>query len=154
MQNLHNLLEEIISSHFDCTIWLTGDLNLPDIKWNRLSISSYQYPLTINNHFLDLIGYGGFTQLVDTPTHDNRILDIFATNQPSYIISCYVVPGISDHEALYIESKLAVYTTPPIQRKVYLWSRTDFCNINNVMLQQCSHFVLNNTKRTWNCGTN
>ena len=40
------------------------------------------------------------------------------------------MPGISDHEALYIESKLAVYTTPPIQRKVYLWSRADFCNTN------------------------
>ena len=83
MQNLCSLLEEIITSHFDCshcTIWLTGDLNLPDIDWNRLSISSYQYPLTINNYFLNLIGYGGFTQLVDTPTRDNRMLEIFATN--------------------------------------------------------------------------
>ena len=139
MQNLRNLLEEIITSHFDCTIWLTGDLNLLNIDWNRLSISSYQYPLTINNHFLDLISYGGFTQLVDTPTRDICILDKFSTNQPSHIISCHVV----DHEALYIEPKLAVYTTPSIHRKVYLWSRADFCNINNAMLQQCSHFVLN-----------
>jgi len=146
MQNLRILLEELITSYFDCTIWLTGDLNLPDIDWNTLSVSHYQYPTAINNHFVDLIGFGGFTQLVDTPTRDNRILDIFATNQPSHITSCHIVPGISDHEAIYIESKLAVYTTPPTKRKVYLWNRANFCNINDVMLQQCSQFIQDNNE--------
>lgn len=49
----------------------------------------------------------GFTRLADTPTFYNHILDIFTTNKPS--LSCHVVLEISDYEALYIESKLAVY---------------------------------------------
>jgi len=75
MQNLCNVLQEIITSNIGYTIWLTGDLNLPDIDWNSLSVTSHCYPMSINNHFLDLTGYSGFTQLVDTPTRDNHILD-------------------------------------------------------------------------------
>jgi len=55
---LHNILQEIITSHIGNLV----DLNLPDIDWNRLSETSHCYP--IFNHFLNLIGYGGLTQLI------------------------------------------------------------------------------------------
>jgi len=44
--------------------------------------------------------------IVDSPTRDNNILDIFATNGPSFIADCKVILGISDHEVVYEETQL------------------------------------------------
>ena len=100
MQNLCDLVEEIITEHFDCTIWITGDLNLPAIDWNTHSIVGSNYPVELSSLFLDLLNYSGCVQLNNVPTRANNILDIFATNKPSLISHCCVVPGVSDHEAL------------------------------------------------------
>ena len=80
MQIIRNVLEEIITSYFGYTIF---------VDWNRLSVTSDYYTITMDNHFPDFTGYGGFIQLVDTPTRDNHILDIFATNQPTFFMSCH-----------------------------------------------------------------
>ena len=49
----------------------------------------------------------GFTQMADSPTRGNSILDLFATNRPGLIHKVKVTPGLSDHEAITIESSLA-----------------------------------------------
>ena len=148
MQNLCDLVEEIITEHFDCTIWITGDLNLPDIDWNTHSIVGSNYPVGLSSLFLDLLNYSGCVQLNNVPTRANNILDIFATNKPSLISHCCVVPGVSDHEALYIESLLILSVLPPFQRKVFLWNKADFSHINNLMSHWCSQFLSSNTVDT------
>ena len=54
-----------------------GDLNLPDINWTSESVSGYRYTLAINQCTLNMSAECGFTQLVEFPTHDENILDIF-----------------------------------------------------------------------------
>ena len=43
-----------------------------------------------------------FTQLVNFPTHREKILDIVFTNQPSFVNCCTVVSGVSDHDAVLV----------------------------------------------------
>ena len=38
-------------------------------------------------------------------------MDIFATNRPSFIAKCKVIPGISDHETVYVETQLDITIT-------------------------------------------
>jgi len=38
--------------------------------------------------------------LANLLTRDNNILDIFATNRPSFIADWKVIPGISDHKVV------------------------------------------------------
>ena len=58
-EEIESVIEQINTS----PIWIGGDLNLPDIDWDTLSIKGNQNASTINRRFLDM----------DT-------LDIFLTN--------------------------------------------------------------------------
>ena len=62
------------------------------------------YPIPLCEEILDLINMHSLTQMVDFPTRNNNILDIFITNRPSLLIQCYPQPGISDHEIVYVVS--------------------------------------------------
>jgi len=79
----------------------------------------------------------GFCQLVDSPTGNYNILDIFATNRPSFIAKCKVIPGISDHETVHVETQLSVTETT---RQIFLRNKTDYHQINHIMLQYSSNF--------------
>ena len=57
-----------------------------------------------------------------------NILDLFFCNNPSLVNQVEVIPGISDHEVVDVESSLHVHpantVTPP--RKVHLYHKADF----------------------------
>ena len=113
LNDLCDQLTSIISSHPNSTVWIAGDINLPDIVWSNHSVNSNIYPLNINNSFLDFLDTNGLCQVVSSPTRGTNVLDIFLTNRPSLIETCNVVDGISDHEAVVVESELIVKLTPP-----------------------------------------
>ena len=49
---------------------------------------------------LDCVVDSGLTQIVHSPTKENILL----TNHPSLISDCHTLPGISDHEIVFINS--------------------------------------------------
>ena len=85
MENLCGTIENLILNHPNSTIWIAGDINLPNINWSDWSVRSCNYSLSLCNLFTDLLISNGFSQLVDTPTRQNNILDIFATNRPQNV---------------------------------------------------------------------
>ena len=107
MESLCGTIENLILVHPNSTIWIAGDLNLPDVDWSDWSILSSNYSLSLCNLFNDLFISYGFIQLVDTPPRQNNILDIFATNRPSLVIKCGTVSGISDHQVVHAETYIA-----------------------------------------------
>ena len=48
-------------------------------------ISGYSYPSALCDVMLDFIGNYHLSQIVDTPTRHNHVLDIFLTNRPTLI---------------------------------------------------------------------
>ena len=111
-------------------MWITGDFNLPNIDWNLNSVTSNSYPLDICNMLIDVLSIGGFSQLVSTSTRGHNILDLFATNRPTLIEHLNVISGVSDHEIIKVESFLSAIIVQHKPRKVYLWNRANFTNIN------------------------
>ena len=77
-----HFFENIYYSHPNATIWFGGDMNLPDIDWNLNTFILHQYRSCINERFIDFMANCGLSQFVTFPTHNNNILDIFATNKP------------------------------------------------------------------------
>ena len=55
MEDLCTTIEGIGQRFKNAVIWIGGDLNLPDINWNRNTIDGNQNSTTINNRFLDAI---------------------------------------------------------------------------------------------------
>jgi hypothetical protein len=76
-----------------------GDLNLPDAVWNGDAEKMCGYQASVNS----LVWDNGYTQVVRGPTRGEAVLDIYLLRPESSFISCSVVPGISDHNAVLLE---------------------------------------------------
>ena len=98
--DLCSKIKHIVNTNRSATIWISGDLNLPDIDWKTESIEGHQDSNVINTAFLSAFQELGLAQIVDFPTRLHNTLDLFLTNRPSMISNCTPLPGVSDHEMI------------------------------------------------------
>ena len=76
--------------------------------------------------FLQAVENYSIHQIVNFPTRDNNLLDIFLTNRPPPLIqTCKSLPGINDDEIVYIDSNVSVKYQRSVRRKIWLWSKAD-----------------------------
>ena len=147
-QNLCQIIRNIVAKFPSATIWLSGDLNLPDISWSNDSIIGHQYKRSINECFLSTFHDLGLTQIVDFCTRQDRTLDLFLTNRPSLISKCSPLPGVSDHEMVLTVSDVRTKRQKPVPRKILLWSRADMAAIKSQLSDFATAFTSNNTVNT------
>ena len=113
-------LQSITLTNPSSTMWIGGDLNLPDINWSLNAITGHQYSLSLNERFLAFQEDNLFVQFVTFPTRNNSTLDIFATNRPSLVNKCFPISGIRDHDGVYINLDTTIKHGKPAKRTVYL----------------------------------
>ena len=82
--------------------------------------------------------------MVTFPTRGNNTLDIFATNRPNLINICTPIPGISDHDAIYVESLITAKYKCTAKRKLYQWTKTDFQLLSKVIVEFTDSFTASN----------
>ena len=68
--------------------------------------------------------------MVDSPTRERNILDLFATNRSSLIHKVEVIPGLSDQEVISIESTISATLTMSRSHTVFKWHLADWQSIN------------------------
>ena len=107
-------------------IILCGDFNCPDILWasDKLKDDTHQQR-HIQEQLMDLATDHNLTQLVDEPTRYSNVLDLCFTTNPSVIKDTKVIPGLSDHDAIVIDS-----TIRPIRQKITKKSVLQFSKAN------------------------
>ena len=139
--NLTTAIESLVKRYPKEVIWIGGDANLPDINWSLNTVSGNNNKKEINVTFLQAVENSGLDQVVDFQTRDDNLLDIFLTNRPSLIQSCKSLPGISDHEIVYVESDVSVKYQRPIRRKIWLWSKADLPSMKEDMNSFSDEFI-------------
>ena len=82
-----------------------------------------------------------FTQLVNFPTRESNILDVVFTNRPSLIKCCTNIPGISDHDAVLVSFHIEMTQKDTMKHKKYLWSRANFEELKNNLLDFSNEFI-------------
>jgi hypothetical protein len=95
----------------------------------------------VNNAFLTLVEDIGLQQMVDFHTRNNATLDLFLTNRPSLINRLKPIPGISDHDALFIDSDVQAKLRRTISRQIFLWKKADLEKLQNDMQAFCQSFI-------------
>lgn len=88
----------------NATVWVGGDFNMPKLDWSNITPTS---DCKLQSHYRDFINIlfdNNLTQVVKDPTRENHILDLFLTNNPSIVNRANVIPGISDHDAVLVNS--------------------------------------------------
>lgn len=131
-------MSKVRSDNPKSDFWLTGDFNLPDIDWpGTLSVNSHLYPSKMSAEYTNIPGDCGVQHLVNTPTRGDKILDLFFTNNPSFVQRCKVIPGVGDHEAVLIDSLIQPLRSKPVSREIYSWDKADI----TLLRQEVSNFV-------------
>ena len=76
---LANATEKVILDHPSSTVWIVGDLNLPNVDWNN-----WPWIVNANNYSIacDLFVSHGFDQLVDSPTRDKYLTCLLQISHP------------------------------------------------------------------------
>jgi hypothetical protein len=90
-----------------------GDLNLPSADWNGNAECSSGSQAFVNR----LVWENGYTQVVDSPTGGDALLDVYLVRPESAFTSCSIVQGISDHCGVLLEvEREENYCRPQVER--------------------------------------
>ena len=140
--DLCDMITETAGKYPNAIICYAGDFNVPEIDWNNELIVGYRYPHCMNTRVLNMMHDCGFAQMVNSPTRNNNILNLFFTNKPSLVQQSYVVPGISDYESVMTTIKPAISYASSNRYKVYLWKKA---NLRNEMLNFADEYCHQHT---------
>ena len=114
----------------DAYIYLGGDFNLADIDWSNQTPRPNATNSKQCNRLITLAEDFSLDQLVDFPTRcdeDNaNTLDLFFTNHRSLVQTTKSIPGVADHDIVYVESNLKPQCSKTNKRKIYQFHKANF----------------------------
>ena len=125
--------------------WIGGDFNHGDIDWTTESVKQYANKSGLCHQLLQISKDHFLDQMVLEPTRITEdtanILDLFFSNNQSLVNRVDIIPGISDHEVVYVESSLrpSRAITPP--RKVFCYNKADFDSLKTELRRVKEEFV-------------
>ena len=98
------------------------------------------------NRLIDILATSQLKQLVEVPTRQKAILDLFCVNKPGLIKNVSVIPGISDHDgAVIVDTSLKATINKKPRRKIPLWSKANWQELkaktvvfSNKYLDECT----------------
>ena len=107
------------------TVILGGDINCGHIDWHTDTVTEGYNSRPTFEKLLDVISDHHLTQMQREPTRLVNILDLYCTNKPG-LVKCYAtIPGLSNQEAIIVDSDLRPEFTNKTPRKVYSYSKVD-----------------------------
>ena len=95
MDALNKAIEDTCISNPTTGVWISGNINLPDIDWATDQVIGHQYPIALNESCLQMMARSGLEQLVDFPTRLDNTLDVVLTNYPSLANRCEGMLGLA-----------------------------------------------------------
>ncbi len=112
-------------------VCLCGDFNLPGISWETDSAITGSKNIDLSNKLLEIKDDAGLTQMIDTPTRGNNILDLYFTTNPTLARQVKVIPGIADHGTIVVDSLLKPVANVTPVRKVYQFHKGNLDALNH-----------------------
>ena len=86
------------------------------------------------------------TQTVSSPTRITKdsqtITELFFTNNPTLVNNVKVMPGISDHESVFVESSLRPFINSSAPREVFQYMKADFDSIKSKLINKYDDFEI------------
>ena len=95
-----------LKNNQNSTIILGGDFNAGHIDWATNSVKPRADYVTMHEKLITLLNDHHLTQLQKEPTRECSVLDLYCTNNPSLTKFISVIPGISDHDIVLVDSDI------------------------------------------------
>ena len=129
----------------DAHVWIGGDFNLSSIDWKNNTVATYATNGTLCKELLDLSLDHNLTQVVTRPTRitpdTQSITEYFFTNNQTLINNSKVIPGISDHESVYVESSLRPFINKSLPRQVFQYHKANFVTLKEKLIGKMDYFL-------------
>ena len=122
---------------------MLGDFNFPKLTWEDITPKvkpNCPHP-EMYHDFVSTHDDNCLTQMVQEPTRESNILDLFLTNSLTLVDSVCVVPGISDHLAVISGVKLRLSIQKLKPRNVPLYSKANWVSMKQEMLDFQTTFL-------------
>ena len=97
----------------------------------------------VNDHSLQ--------KMVNAPTRDKHVLDIFLTNNPTLVNISNIIPGISDHDTVQININVAPRIVKQKPRTISLYKKVDWERMK-VLMQKYHQERLKVLPHIWSNG--
>ena len=122
IEDLDTVLRKI-ASRTNNIVLAGGDFNFPGWDWKKKCLKpKTPYP-RLHYKFGEILDDNGITQIVEEPTRLDNTLDLILTNRPNQINRTQVIPGISDHEAVFTEFNVKLARKKQVPCRVPLYKK-------------------------------
>ena len=121
-------------------------MNLPGIDWPSGYVTENCQSANLHEQFLEIIADHGLVQVTDKPTRYENTLDLITVNNPTLLNRLEVIPGISDHDAVFAELDISPRKYNQKKRKIPIYRKANWEKISEEI--QKSHKVIEDNKET------
>ena len=129
----------------DKQIMILGDFNCPHINWQTLEVPAGADQRQVQEFLIDISIAYGLTQLVNEPTRLENTLDLCFTTNATLVKNTQVIPGLSDHHAVIVDS----ITKPKYQqfakKTIFIYSKANWANLKT-KCSEISNKIIDMTK--------
>ena len=110
----------------NASLIIGGDFNFPGWDWKSKSIKPRATHKVLHQRFSDIIDDSGLVQVVEEPTRKDNTLDLFLTNRPNKVLRVDVLPGVSDHDMVFLELDMRPVKQKQKSRKVPIYRKAEW----------------------------
>ena len=126
---MEKVLSHIAETHNkgdNCTILLGGDFNVPEIDWEIPVVKPGCHHKAMCDRLIEITSEHHLEQLQREPTRLDNILDLLFTNKPALVKEVSIMPGLSDHSTVLVDTYLNIKPNIKLPRKINQWSRANW----------------------------
>ncbi len=127
-----------------------GDFNCGNINWEIPTVTQNAREYDAHRELLQLTEEHSLTNIQHDVTRESSNLDIYLTTNPSLVKQHSVVPGLSDHEMVIIDSDIQPTFTPAPPRRVYSFQKADWDAVRKTTSEFVQKFLEVCSTRTVN----
>ena len=143
-----NFIQDEHNKSDKTTIILGGDFNVPWIDWENGSISPDCSNKSMCTRLLEILSDYYLHQMQLKPTRQDSVLDLFMTNKPALVKEVSVLPGISDHDIVVVDTKHRMDINRKAPRNIKQWSKADWERIKTDTVNYQQTFLQEATERS------
>ena len=94
-----------------------------------MSLSANRTHVAQQSSLIDVMQEHGLEQIVNQPTRQHNILDLFFLNYPSTKYTINILPGLADHDIVCVDIEMGSEISKQNPREIYLYHRADWGSI-------------------------
>ena len=118
IKELDKSLQQLFNKPNSKSAILLGDFNCPNIDWMKQQVDANAPDHAVQQALLNITS-PCLNQIHESPTREQKILDLVFTTNPTLTKSSVSIPGLSDHDAIVTDMDIKPSHSQKQRRRIY-----------------------------------